>query len=50
MLIFIYGAVLSIAVAGAADNPIVNETASKILKTNESANKSVNQSASQNKT
>lgn len=50
MLIFIYGAVLSIAVAGAADNPIVNETASQILKTNESVNKSVNQSASQNKT
>jgi hypothetical protein len=50
VLIFIYGAVLSIAVAGAADNPIVNETASKILKTNESANKTVNQSASQNKT
>lgn len=50
ILIFVSGAVLSIAVAGAADNPVVNETASKILKTNESVNKSINQSASQNKT
>lgn len=58
MLVFISGAVLSIAIAGAADNPVVNETASKILKTNESVNKStnqsvnksVNQSVSQNKT
>lgn len=50
MLVFIYGAVLSIAVAGAADNPVVNETASKVLKTNECVNKSTNQSASQNQT
>ncbi|AKB43474.1 MULTISPECIES: PGF-CTERM sorting domain-containing protein [Methanosarcina] len=50
MLIFISGAVLSIAVAGAADNPVVSETTSKIIQTNESVNKSANQSTSQNKT
>ncbi|WP_011308561.1 PGF-CTERM sorting domain-containing protein [Methanosarcina barkeri] len=50
MLIFISGAVLSIAVAGAADNPVVNETVSKVLKTNECVNKSTNQSTSQNQT
>jgi len=44
MSIFILGAVFSSAVAGAADNPLVNETASKIIKTNESVNKSINQS------
>jgi hypothetical protein len=44
MLIFISGAVFSIVVAGAADNPIANETASKISKTNESANQSANKS------
>ncbi|HHV24886.1 MAG: PGF-CTERM sorting domain-containing protein [Methanosarcina sp.] len=44
MSIFILGAVFSSAIAGAADNPAVNDTASKILKTNESTNKSVNKS------
>jgi hypothetical protein len=44
MLIFIFGAVISSAVAGATDNPIVNEAASKILKANESANESPNES------
>jgi hypothetical protein len=48
MSIFIFGAVFPSAVAGTADNnPLVNETASKILKANESANKSVNQSVNQ---
>jgi hypothetical protein len=48
MSILIFGAVFPSAVAGASDNnPLVNETASKILKTNESVNKSANQSANQ---
>jgi hypothetical protein len=47
MSIFFLGAVFSSAIAGAADNPLVNETASKILKTNESANQSVNKSVNQ---
>lgn len=41
--IFILGAVFSSAIAGATDNPAVNETASKILKTNKSINKAANQ-------
>lgn len=41
--IFILGAVFSSAIAGATDNPAVNETASKILKTNKSINKADNQ-------
>jgi hypothetical protein len=47
MSIFIFGAVFPSAVAGAADNPLVNDTASKILKANESVNKSVNKSVNQ---
>ncbi len=47
MSIFIFGAVFSSAVAGAADNPLANDTASKITKTNESANQSVNKSINQ---
>ncbi|RXA20787.1 hypothetical protein EQO05_03390 [Methanosarcina sp. MSH10X1] len=48
MSIFILGAILSSAVAGATDNsPIASDTASKILKTNESTNQSVNKSANQ---
>ncbi len=45
--IFIFGAVLSSAVAGAVDNPLVNEAVSKILKTNDSFNDSFNQSANE---
>lgn len=47
MSIFVFGAVFSSAVAGAADNPLVNDTASKMLNTNESANQSVNKSVNQ---
>jgi hypothetical protein len=48
MSIFIFGAVFPSAVAGTTDNnPLVNETASKILKANESVNKSVNKSVNQ---
>jgi hypothetical protein len=47
MSIFVFGAVLTGAVAGAADNPLVNDTASKILNTNESADQPVNESANQ---
>lgn len=47
MSIFVFGAVFSSAVAGAADNPLVNDTASKILNTSESANQSVNKSVNQ---
>ena len=42
MSIFIFGAILSSAVS-ASYNPVVSDTASKILKANESVNKSVNQ-------
>jgi hypothetical protein len=45
--LFIFGAVLSSAVAGAVDNPLVNEAVSKILKTNDSFNDSFNQSANE---
>lgn len=45
--IIIFGAVLSSAVAGAVDNPLVNEAVSKILKTNDSFNDSFNQSANE---
>ncbi len=47
MSIFIFGTVFSSAVAGIAGNPLVNETASKILNTNESADQSVNNSVNQ---
>jgi hypothetical protein len=50
MSIFVFGAVLTGAVASAADNPLVNDTASKILNTNESANQSVNKSVNQSAT
>ncbi len=43
MSIFIFGAVFSSAV-NASYNPVVSDTASKILKANESVNKAVNQS------
>jgi hypothetical protein len=42
--LFIFGAVLSSAVAGAVDNPLVNEAVSKILKTNDSFKDSFNHS------
>lgn len=47
MLIFIFGTIFSSAVVGAADNPLVNETASKILEANNSVNQSVNNSTNQ---
>lgn len=50
MSIFVFGSVLTGAVAGAADNPLVNDTASKISNTNESANQSINNSVNQSAT
>ena len=41
--IFILGAVFSSAIAGATDNPALNDTASKILNTNKSIDKADNQ-------
>jgi hypothetical protein len=44
--IFVFGTVFS-GTVGAGENPLANETASKMLKANESANKSINQSVNQ---
>jgi hypothetical protein len=47
MSLFVFGAAFSSIVAGAAENPLAKDVASKMLKANESANQSVNGSVNQ---